>query len=61
LAAGLLKKIRAAAWMPTAVWPPTVPYGTLLRYLSRIHSLPWRPGWRFSRSSASLASRILRL
>ena len=50
------KYTREAAWTPTAVWPPSVPNGTVLRYLSRIHALECS----FSSSSASLASRILR-
>ena len=54
--AGLSKMTRAAAWIPTAVWPPNVPYGTLF-YLLRIHFL----SWTFSSSSASFASWSLRL
>ena len=48
--------MRAAARAPIALWPPTVPNGTVSMYVSRIHSLLRS----FSSSSASLASRILR-
>ena len=43
--------------MPIADWPPTVPYGIVSRYFSRIHSFERSS----SSSSASLASRILRV
>ena len=47
---------RAAAPAPQAVWPPTVPYGTALRYWPSTQSFEWVS----SRSRANRASRILR-
>ena len=50
------KNISAAASMPSALWPPTVPYGTSFMYCQSTHCFEWI----FSSSEASLASRIFR-